>query len=300
MLSVYIRCYNSAMAKQKRRRRLRVGRLLALLLAAVLSVGVLAVFVSGIVHVVQEIVSPSEPAVEPEPTPTPDPTYRNSYGWQYVKEDENGFLSYEDDTYTSRLGIDVSHYQGNIDWNAVHEAGVEFAFIRAGYRGHTTGELHEDTGYRDNIQRALDADVEIAVYFFSQANGAEEAVEEANYVMELIKDYPIHVVAFDLEFERNEGRLKDTTQDACTEAAAAFCKTLNDNGYTPLVYGSVSFLTHEIRMHEIQDQTQFWLAWYDDKEPPFPYAFTIWQYSCEGTVPGIETAVDMNILMVKK
>lgn len=290
------------MAKRRRpRRRLRVGRLLILLLLIVLSIGIFAVFVSGFIKIVQEIFSPQEPEyAEPEPTPTPDPTYRNDYDWQYVKEDESGFASYADDQYTTRLGIDVSHYQGNIDWNAVHEAGVEFAFIRAGYRGHTTGELHEDTGYRENIQRALDAGVEVAVYFFSQANGAEEAVEEAEYVMKLIKDYPVHVVAFDLEFTRDEGRLKDTTQDACTEAAAAFCKTLNDNGYTSLVYGSVSFLTHDIRMHEIQDITQFWLAWYDDKKPPFPYAFTLWQYSCEGTVPGIETAVDMNMLFVKK
>ena len=251
--------------RRRKRRRLRVGRLFVLLLLIVLSIGIFAVFVSGMIKLVQEIFSPQEPEyAEPEPTPTPDPTYRNDYDWQYVNEDEAGFASYEDTQYTTRLGIDVSHYQGNIDWNAVHEAGVEFAFIRAGYRG------------------------------------AEEAVEEAEYVMELIKDYPVHVVAFDLEFTRDEGRLKDTTQDACTEAAAAFCQTLNDNGYTSLVYGNVSFLTHDIRMHEIQDITQFWLAWYDDKEPPFPYAFTLWQYSCEGTVPGIETAVDMNMLFVKK
>ena len=287
--------------RRRKRRRLRVGRLFVLLLLIVLSIGIFAVFVSGMIKLVQEIFSPQEPEyAEPEPTPTPDPTYRNDYDWQYVNEDEAGFASYEDTQYTTRLGIDVSHYQGNIDWNAVHEAGVEFAFIRAGYRGHTTGELHEDTGYRENIERALDAGVEVAVYFFSQANGAEEAVEEAEYVMELIKDYPVHVVAFDLEFTRDEGRLKDTTQDACTEAAAAFCQTLNDNGYTSLVYGNVSFLTHEIRMHEIQDITQFWLAWYDDKEPPFPYAFTLWQYSCEGQIEGIDNNVDLNIRFIKK
>ena len=113
------------MAKQKRRRRLRVGRLLALLLAAVLSIGVFAVFVSGMIHIVQEIISPQEtPAVQSEPTPTPDPTYRHSYDWQNLKEDEAGFLSYEDSAYRTRLGIDVSHYQGTIDWHAVHDAGV--------------------------------------------------------------------------------------------------------------------------------------------------------------------------------
>ena len=121
------------MAKQKRRRRLRVGRLLALLLAAVLSIGVFAVFVSGMIHIVQEIISPQEtPAVQSEPTPTPDPTYRHSYDWQNLKEDEAGFLSYEDSAYRTRLGIDVSHYQGTIDWHAVHDAGVEFAFTVRG------------------------------------------------------------------------------------------------------------------------------------------------------------------------
>ena len=101
--------------RRRKRRRLRVGRLFVLLLLIVLSIGIFAVFVSGMIKLVQEIFSPQEPEyAEPEPTPTPDPTYRNDYDWQYVNEDEAGFASYEDTQYTTRLGIDVSHYQGNI------------------------------------------------------------------------------------------------------------------------------------------------------------------------------------------
>jgi len=286
-----------AVKKRRRRRRLRVGRLLLLAVSALVLFFLSVFLLSRLIDVL--VNHESKPAEEAEPTPTPDPIFRHAYTWGNLT-DQDGFYSYEDDTYTSRLGIDVSHYQGTIDWNAVHEAGIEFAFIRAGYRGHTTGELHEDTGYRENIQAALDAGVEVAVYFFSQANGAAEAEEEAEYLMRLIRDYPVHVCAYDLEIDRSQGRLTETTQDASTEAAYAFCRKVKENGYTPLVYGSVSFLSTDVRMSELQDITQFWLAWYDDAVPPFPYAFTIWQYSCTGSVPGIETDVDMNILFTKK
>ena len=288
------------MAKRKRRPRLRIGRLILVIAVLAAGIGIFLFAASAVIHAVSGLFS-SAPA-EPEEIviePTPDPIYKHDYDWQYVTEDENGFARYEDAQYTTRLGIDVSHYQGSIDWNAVKEAGIEFAFIRAGYRGHTTGELHEDTGFRENMRQALDAGVEVAVYFFSQADGKEEAVEEAEYVMDLIRDCPVNVIAYDLEINP-EGRLSNTTQDANTEAAEAFCRTIGEKGYTPLVYGSVSFLCTEVRMSQLQDICQFWLAWYDDKKPPFPYAFTIWQYSCYGEVPGIETAVDMNLLFVKK
>ena len=299
MVSVYLKWYNSAMAKRRRRRRLRAGRLTALILILALLAGVFFFALSLLFRAVSGIFHQAPAPMPAEPTPTPDPIYKNDYDWSNVTVDENGFAHYEDEQYVTRTGIDVSHYQGTIDWNAVHEAGVEFAFIRAGYRGHTTGELHEDTGFRENMQKAGDAGVEVAVYFFSQAADEQEAIEEAEYAISLVKDDPVKVIAYDLEIHP-DGRLSDTTQDANTAAAEAFCRTVRENGYTPLVYGSVSFLCTEVRMSQLQDITPFWLAWYDDKEPPFPYAFMIWQYSCEGTLPGIETAVDMNMLFVKK
>ncbi len=283
--------------RRKAKQKLRPFRLLIVIFAVIMLVYGVSFFLS----IIFNAFFASQPVPEPvsEPAPTEDPIYKNSYSWNHLRE-EDGFYYYEDENYTSRIGIDVSHYQGNIDWNAVHEAGIEFAFIRAGYRGNTTGILHEDTGYRKNIQGALDAGVEVAVYFFSQANGSEEGREEAEFLMNLIRDYPVHVCAYDLEVDYNEGRLADTTQDKNTEAAIEFCQAVKENGYTPLVYGSVSFLTSEVRMRELQDLTQFWLAWYDDAEPPFPYVFTIWQYSCEGEVPGINAMVDLNLLLVPK
>ncbi len=290
------------MAKRRRRRRrkLRVGRVLILLIILAVAVYLVITLVSCAADLfTADDGEPDLTENEAEPTAEPDPIYRNSYNWGNLSLND-GYYTYEDDTYTSRLGIDVSHFQEEIDWQAVHNAGIEFAFIRAGYRGYTTGELHEDTGYRENIEAALDAGVEVAVYFFSQANGAAEGEEEAAYLLKLIEDYPVNVCAYDLEIDRSEGRLVDTTQDASTEAAKAFCTKIAESGYTPLIYGSVSFLCNDIRMSELQDISQFWLAWYDDAQPPFPYAFTIWQYSCTGSVPGISTDVDMNILFTKK
>ena len=285
------------MAKhRRRRRRLRIGRLLILL---GILIGIVFLFFTAIRMVSSLFDRPQEETVETEPTPTPDPVYKNDYDWQYLIDNE-GVLSYEDGTYTSSFGIDVSHYQDFIDWQAVKNAGVEFAFIRAGYRGYTEGVLYEDTMYRDNIEGATEAGIEVGVYFFSQAVNAEEAEEEAGFTLNLIKDYPVNVVVYDLEISSEEERAYDNDQDVNTAAAYAFAKKIKDSGYTPLIYGSKNFFYHEVRMEDLQDLSGFWLASYGKDTPEFPYVFEMWQYSCTGEIDGISTNVDLNIRFEKK
>lgn len=283
--------------RRKRRRRLRIGRLLLLIAIAA---GAIVLFFTGIRVIWNALFSHSEPEAVAEPTPTPDPIYKNDYDWQYLSRDENDICTYEDDNYTSSFGIDVSHYQGEIDWQAVKNAGVEFAFIRAGYRGYSEGVLHEDTWFRTNMDQAVKAGIEVGVYFFSQAVNAEEAAEEAGFLLSLIQDYPVSECVYDLEISSEEERASSNDQNINTEAALAFCRKIRESGYTPLVYGSKSFLYHDVRMVDLQDETEFWLAAYGTETPEFPYVFSIWQYSCTGQIDGIDTDVDMNIRLIKK
>lgn len=284
------------MAK-RRKRRLRIGRLLLLIAIAI---GAVILFFTGVRLIYNALFSSHGPQEVIEPTPTPDPIYKNNYDWQYLTRDENDICTYEDANYTSSFGIDVSHFQGEIDWQAVKNAGVEFAFIRAGYRGYTEGVLHEDPWFRTNIEQATKAGIEVGVYFFSQAVSGEEAAEEAGFLLSLIQDYPVFECVYDLEISSEEERASSNDQTINTEAALAFCRKIKESGYTPMVYGNKSFLTHDVRMVDLQDETEFWLAAYGTETPEFPYVFSMWQYSCDGKIDGIDTDVDMNIRFIKK
>ena len=286
--------------KKQRRRKIYPGRLLiliggcfaVLILTAILLRSVFKALFSGS----QEAPAPT---VQPEPTPIPDPIYPHDYDWKYLTR-ENGIFHYEDDKYITRTGIDVSYSQGTIDWDRVKADGIEFAIIRAGYRGFETGELHEDKYFQYNMENAARVGIEIGVYFFSQAISPEEAEEEAQFVLDLISPYPVTSIAFDLEEADEEGRIASNSQDINTLGAIAFCNKVKEAGYLPLVYGSASWMTHDIRMADLQDITEFWMAGYGWDEPEFPYVFRMWQYSCKGHVDGIDTVVDLNLLFIEK
>ncbi len=287
------------MAKRKGnpKRKMNTGRMIVLM-----SLGLVAmmIVILGFLFIVQSIVSPSAPQETPiAETPTPDPVYPNDYDWQYLKKENDRFV-YEDSKYTSRTGIDVSYSQGDIDWDRVRADGIDFAIIRAGYRGYETGELHEDAYFRYNIENAVRVGMDVGVYFFSQAISAEEAKEEAEFVLDLIKGYPVLSVAFDLEEADKEGRIADNSRELNTAGAISFSKTIKAAGYTPLVYGSASWMTYDIRMWELQDMVEFWMAAYGWEYPKFPYVFSIWQYSSTGHVDGISTIVDMNLQIMEK
>ena len=145
------------------------------------------------------------------------------------------------------------------------------------------------------------AGIKVGVYFFSQATNAKEAQEEAEFVLYCIKDYKIALpIAYDMEYVTQEDRIKDLTNEQLTECAKSFADTIRSAGYDSTIYESSSWLIHSIDMTVLQDYNSFWVASYHTGKMPYNYVFDIWQYTPNGHVDGIETDVDMNIMIKKK
>ena len=203
--------------------------------------------------------------------------------------DSNGVLKQE------TRGVDVSKYQGNIDWNQVKAAGYEFAIIRVGYRGYGSGALVEDSHFRQNIQGATAAGLQVGLYFYSQAINEEEAVEEASMVLRLCSgyrlDYPIY---FDTEKVAGDtGRADYLSRAERTACAVAFCETIRNAGYTAGVYSYASWFYNQLNMSNFGNY-QIWIAQYRDVLD-FSGRYNMWQYASDGCVPGISKLCDLNI-----
>lgn len=195
----------------------------------------------------------------------------------------------------SKQGIDVSSFQGEIDWQRVKEDGIEFAIIRLGYRGYGTGRIMLDDYYEANIQGALDAGLEVGVYFFSQAISEEEAVEEAQIVLENIKNYQLtYPIIYDAEeIPSDTARTDGLTVRQLTDNAIAFCEYIEAAGYSSMIYSNKRWLLTKLDLERLTDY-DVWFAGYINI-PEYPYDFKMWQYTESGTVDGIEGNVDMNV-----
>ena len=190
-------------------------------------------------------------------------------------------------------GIDVSKFQGAIDWNAVKADGITFAIIRCGYRGYGTGALVEDSTYRRNIQGAINAGLKVGVYFYSQAINEAEAVEEASMVLSLVSGYSLPLgVYYDTESVAG-GRANAISATQRTACAVAFCETIRNAGYKAGVYSYASWFYNALNFANIS-KYNIWIAQYRDTLS-FNYKYNIWQYTGSGRVNGISTAIDMNI-----
>lgn len=224
---------------------------------------------------------------------------QHSYDMNAFSRDEQ-FLSYESATYTSQIGIDVSHYQGNIDWAQVKESGIEFAFIRLGYRGYATGELCLDRYFFQNLENAQANGIDVGIYFFSQAISEEEAIEEANYVIQNLNGYDLELpVVYDPEsILHDDARTDDISGEQFTKNTIAFCQTIKDAGFEPMIYSNMLWEAYNLDLAQLTDYP----IWYADYEllPQTPYHFTFWQYSNTGSVNGIDAAVDLNIRFIPK
>lgn len=203
------------------------------------------------------------------------------------------------------LGIDVSKYQGNIDWAQVAQSGIEFAMIRVGYRTSNTGEIVEDSCAKYNLQEASANGILVGVYFFSTAVSEAEALEEARWVADLIAPYPVtYPVAYDCErYEKPESRQYSLTKEERTTFAKVFMNEIYDLGYTPMMYSSKGELEgdHQWITSELEKPYKIWVSWYPAKGYPetdaaeYSGTHAMWQYSNTGTVPGIDYAVDLNV-----
>ena len=192
-------------------------------------------------------------------------------------------------------GVDVSKYQGNIDWNKVKASGIEFAIIRVGYRGYGTGVLVEDSTFRQNIRGATAAGLKVGLYFYSQAINETEAVEEASMVISLCQGYNIsYPIYFDTEKVAGDtGRADNISRAQRTANAVAFCETIRNSGYKAGVYSYASWFYNQLNMASLSPYS-IWIAQYRD-ELSFDYNYDIWQYSSTGSVPGIPKPTDMNV-----
>ncbi len=184
--------------------------------------------------------------------------------------------------YQTRLGMDVSYYQGDINWTQARNAGIEFAIIRVGYRGSENGVLNEDSKYQENIQGALNAGMKVGVYIFSQAVNEAEAIEEANYLISRVYKYNITLpLVIDYEYRDGpSGRLYNAhlSREAATSAVNAFCQTVSNKGYTAMVYANKNMLTNHLNANNIEDKYRIWLAHYTSATN-YTGIYDFWQYT---------------------
>lgn len=190
-------------------------------------------------------------------------------------------------------GIDVSKYQGNIDWGAVASSGISFAIIRAGYRGSSTGVLVEDPYFKKNIAGASKAGIKVGIYFFTQAVTEAEAVEEASMAMSLASGYRLSYPIFIDTESASNGRANGLSKSARTAIVKAFCQTVQNGGYKAGVYASKSWYNNQLNASSLSSYC-IWVAQYS-AECTYSGKKDMWQYTSKGKVSGIKGNVDMNI-----
>ena len=194
----------------------------------------------------------------------------------------------------SKAGIDVSKWNGEIDWDKVKEAGVDYAIIRAGYRGSSTGALVEDPYFRANMKGAVASGLQVGVYFFTQAVNEVEAVEEASAVLRMVREYNLDYPIFiDTEGAGGNGRADGLDVETRTLVCEAFCRTVENAGYEAGIYASRNWFNNNLETARLDDY-YIWLAEYRSV-PLYQGYYNMWQYTSKGKVNGIEGNVDLNI-----
>ncbi|MCR5544608.1 MAG: glycoside hydrolase family 25 protein [Eubacterium sp.] len=225
---------------------------------------------------------------------------RNDFNWAedfYVGPGRLYYNYYKDGEPQAKVGIDVSEFQKQIDWEKVANTGIKVAIIRIGYRGYGKGKIMPDNLAEQNLKGAIDAGMETGVYFFSGAINKEEGIEEAKYCLKKIKGLDIKqpiVIDTEMIAEDSEARTNNISVEERTDAVVGFCETIEAAGYTPMIYASRDQFIKYLDVDRI-GQWEFWLAAYDT--PVFPYHTEGYQYSPYGFVDGIPEQVDLDVWM---
>lgn len=223
---------------------------------------------------------------------------RHSYSTELFRRDKSKML-YDGDGYTVRQGVDISRHDKKVNWKKLKESGYDFVILRAAWRGYQSGILHEDKNFRDNIKGASQAGLDIGVYVFSQAVSDEEAIEEAEFVLGLIKDYDITLpVVYDPEnIAWEEARTDSVSTKQFTRNAVLFCGRVRRAGYEPMIYANLTWQTMRLDLTQLSG-CKMWYADYGDV-PQTPYHFDYWQHYSPKKVPGVRKKCDVNIMLVK-
>ncbi len=220
----------------------------------------------------------------------------NTYIDENFISEENGFVSYQNDgEVLTRKGIDVSKYQGEIDWEAVKNDGIDYAIIRVGIRGYSEGGIVEDEFFRQNIEGAIANNIPVGVYFFTQAVNEAEALEEADFVIEMLQGYQLtYPVYLDIEDVKKEScRTNGLTVEERTNNAKVFLERIREAGYQPALYGNMKSFLLMVDLASLE-QYDKWFAGYT-LPIYYPYEYKMLQYSEKGRVAGVPAQVDVNI-----
>lgn len=218
------------------------------------------------------------------------------YDWNNLTQDQGRFSYSENGEVTSLVAIDVSSHQNSIDWSQVSQDNVDVAMLRCGRRGTTEGSLYADETFAANAQGAAAANIPFGVYFFSQAINEDEARQEAQFVLEQIQGMDVKgPIAYDFELLPNAtSRADGLSTEQITKNAQAFCEVIEKAGYKTMVYGNQHDL-ERYNLHELGRDV--WYAEYTDTHPDMNFTqMKIWQYTSTGTVAGVPTEVDLNVV----
>lgn len=234
-----------------------------------------------------------------EPLYDQDGIIYNTYDYSKIRKYHDLFY-YEDDYYYSKVGVDLSSYQKGIDFNKLKEKGIEFVYLRVGYRGYQTGLLIKDKCFEDFYKEAKDAGLEIGVYFFSGAINIDEVHEEAAYVLEKIKDKKIDLpVVIDMEeIDNDKARTDDLSNEDIKGIISTFIDDVNKSGYEGSLYASTQYIVDHLSPQDLVNWN-LWLAQYS-KVPEHQYEFNIWQYTDNGNINDIDYPLDLDIMFIKK
>ena len=205
---------------------------------------------------------------------------------------------FENSAKLSYVGVSISKEEGYIDYNKLKKAGIQYVMIRLGQRGYGSGQVSLDENYSDNMKRANDAGLDVGVYFYSQAITEAEAVEEANIVIEQLKEYEItYPVAFIMEkITDDSSRIENLTVNDKTKIATSFLSTIEAAGYNGVLYGTKEWLIKQLDLSKLKDYDT-WLSQNTDV-PDYPYKFTMWEYSKTNSIDGIAGNANLSISFI--
>lgn len=222
-----------------------------------------------------------------------------SYDFTNLKITNGKMAYYQDGEESSWLGVDLSKSNGDVDFEALKDSGVDFVMLRLGSRGYETGLVTLDENFVSNITKAQNAGLEVGVYFFSQAVNEEEAAEEAEFVISNLVPYKINYpVAFDMEYISNdESRIDSLDAQERTQIAQAFLSRIETEGYRPILYGNKDWLLGALQPDKLLGEYDVWL---NDASsvPDYPYQFKMWKYSAPQKIAGVGGAAAYTISFV--
>ena len=223
---------------------------------------------------------------------------KNTYDFANLVSKNDLLHYYSDGKQISYLGVDLSKYQSKVDFAAIRDEGIDFCMLRVGSRGYETGAIQEDEKFQEFITGAEAVGMPVGLYFFSQAVTEAEAIEEANFVISKIGEHKItYPIAYDMEFIANDNsRIETLTKAEKTDIALAFLTRIEEAGYTGMVYGNKEWLLKRVELHRFEDY-DVWLT-QEDNIPDYPYVYSMWQYTKQGEVYGIDGYVDLNISFI--